>query len=219
MFDISVQKGSRPHIRFETRSEEDRAASIEAGHKVYKDVNWVIVTPPGNKDVVEDRADEWMKKIRDRAQNGFYDPEWVESFSKMYGMFKDGKEMPEDGTPLRMCTTMFSPAEIDNCLSMHIRTLEQLANANEEALGRMGMGARALKLRAQESIQIGDGKGSAMKVEALTIQNAELQTTIRAQADKINDLAAIVNEMREQMAMQGETPRRGPGRPPKEQAA
>lgn len=209
-YEIAVQKGSRPHVRFEMRPAEDRNASIEAGHKIYKDIVWVIITPPGNKDVVENHADQWLKNIRDRAEVGQYDPEWVEVFQKMYGMYKAGLQMPEDGTPLRMCTTMFTPAEIQNCLSVNITSLEQLAAANEEALGRIGMGARALKLRADESIKLGEGREGAMKVEALTIENAELK-------NKVDTLSQIVHEMRDQMAtMQPAEQRRGPGRPPKE---
>lgn len=187
------EKGSRPHVRFETRSAEDRAASIEAGRKVYKDIDWVIVTPAGGKDVREDHADSWLAKIEGQAQTGMYDYEWAREFKKMYEMFKEGKELPENGTPLRMCTTLFTPAEIANCLAVNVRTLEDLAGANEEALGRIGMGARALKTRAQESIKTGEGKESAMKVEALEIQNADLK-------QKVTDLMAVVEDMREQMA-------------------
>lgn len=214
MNDLRLQeKGPRPHVRFETRTAEDRAASIEAGRKVYRDVDWVIVTPPGGKDVRENNAQEWLDKIEAQAQVGAYDYEWSRDFAKMYMMFKDGKEMPETGTPLRMCTTLFSPAEIANCLAVNIRTLEDLASTNEEALGRIGMGARALKTRAQEAIKTGDGKESAMKVEALEIQNADLK-------QRVADLTAVVEDMREQMAtMVPVEQRRGPGRPPKEHAA
>lgn len=187
------EKGSRPHVRFETRSAEDRAASVEAGRKVYKDIDWVIVTPAGGKDVREDHAESWLAKIEGQAQTGMYDYEWARDFKKMYEMFKEGKELPENGTPLRMCTTLFTPAEIANCLAVNVRTLEDLASANEEALGRIGMGARALKTRAQESIKTGEGKESAMKVEALEIQNADLK-------QKVADLMAVVEDMREQMA-------------------
>ena len=208
------EKGPRPHVRFETRPAEDRAASIEAGHKVYKDIDWVIITPPGGKDVREDHAETWLEKIRAQAEVGMYDYEWARDFRKMYEMYKEGKEMPENGTPLRMCTTLFSPAEIANCLAVSVRTLEELAAANEESLGRIGMGARALKIRAHEALKTGDGKESAMKVEALTIENADLK-------QKVSDLTGIVHEMREQMALlsanQSSAPR-GPGRPPKQEA-
>lgn len=201
---MQVQQGIRPHIRFETRSAEDRAATIEAGRKVYKDVDWVIITPAGGRDVVENHATQWLTNIRDRAQVGQYDPTWVEHFQKMYDLYKQGKELPEDGTALRMCTTLFSPAEIETCLAANIRTLEQLAAANEESIGRMNMMGRALKTRATEALRISEGKGDAMKIEAMTLENADLK-------QKVADLTEIVNELRQQMAI--ETPRRG--RPPK----
>lgn len=214
MNDLRLQeKGPRPHVRFETRPVEDRAASIEAGHKLYKDVDWVIITPAGGKDVREDIADDWLKKIEAQAQTGMYDYEWARDFRKMFDMYKEGKELPEDGTPLRMCTTLFSPAEIQNCLAVNVRTLEGLAQANEEALSRMGMGARALKTRAQEAIKAGEGKESAMKVEALSLENESLK-------QRVTDLTAVVNELREQMAtMIPVEQRRGPGRPAKQQEA
>lgn len=191
---MELKKGLRPHVRFEVRAQEDRAASIEAGRKVYKDVVWVIITPSGGRDVVENVAEQWLANIRDRAQVGQYDPEWVEHFQKMFSLFKDGQELPEDGTALRMCTTIFTPAEIETCLAANIRTLEALANASEEALGRLNMMGRALKLRAQEAIRIGEGKGDALKVEALVLENTELK-------NKVTDLTAIVGEMREQLAL------------------
>lgn len=187
------EKGPRPHVRFETRPAEDRAASVEAGRKIYKDIDWVIVTPAGGKDVREDHAESWLAKIEGQAQNGMYDYEWAHDFRKMYEMYKDGKEMPENGTPLRMCTTLFSPAEIHNCLAINVRTLEDLASANEEALSRIGMGARALKTRAVEALKTGEGKESAMKVEALEVQNSELK-------QRVEDLMDVVNDLKEQMA-------------------
>lgn len=197
---MELQKGVRPHIRFEARVEEDRAASVEQGKKVYKDVDWVIITPAGGRDEFQNTAKQWLTNIRDRAQVGQYDPEWVSHFEKMYEMYKSGKELPEDGTSLRMCTTMFTPAEIQTCLDANIRTLESLANCNEEAMGRIGMGGRAWKLRAQESMKIGEGKGDAMKIESLQLENADLKS-------KVKDLTDIVMEMREQVAQ--DTPRRG----------
>jgi len=188
------EKGPRPHVRFETRPVEDRAQSIEQGHKVYKDVHWVIVTPPGGKDVREDIAESWLDKIEAQAQVGQYDYEWARDFRRMYAMYVDGLALPVSGTPLRMCTTLFSPAEIANCTAVNIHTLEDLAAANEEALGRIGMGARALKTRAQEAIKAGDGKESAMKVEALMVENEALK-------QKVDDLIAVVSELKEQAAL------------------
>lgn len=206
------EKGSRPHVRFESRPVEDRAATVREGRKMYKDIDWVIVTPAGGKDVREDHADAWLEKIKLQAEVGQYDFEWARDFRKMYEMFKEGKEMPVNGTPLAMCTTLFSPAEIQNCVGVQIRTLEDLANTNEEALGRIGMGARALKTRAQEAIRAGEGKESAIRIEALQVENDGLK-------QRISDLTAVVEEMRDQMALMVPVEKRGPGRPPKSQEA
>lgn len=206
------QKGSRPHVRFEARPVEDRVATVREGRKMYKDVDWVIVTPAGGKDVREDHAEAWLEKIKLQAEAGQYDYEWARDFRKMYEMFKEGKEMPVNGTPLSMCTTLFSPAEIQNCIGVQIRTLEELANSNEEALGRIGMGARALKTRAQEAIRAGEGKESAIRIEALQVENDGLK-------QRISDLTAVVEELREQMATLVPAEKRGPGRPPKSQEA
>lgn len=213
MANVGIQQATRPHVRFESRPEEDRAASIEAGRKIYKDVDWVVITPVGGRDVVENHAALWLTNIRDRAQVGQYDAEWVEHFQKMYDMYKQGKELPEDGTALRMCTTLFTPAEIENCLSAGFRTLEQLAGANEEGMGRLHMMGRALKLRAQEAIKLGEGRGDAMKVEALTLANSELQRKTDEQAEKIAALSEIVTDLQAQLALT--TPKRG--RPAKQE--
>lgn len=206
------EKGSRPHVRFESRPVEDRVATVREGRKMYKDVDWVIVTPAGGKDVREDHAEAWLDKIKLQAESGQYDWEWARDFRKMYEMFKEGKEMPVNGTPLAMCTTLFSPAEIQNCVGVQVRTLEDLANCNEEALGRIGMGARALKTRAQEAIRAGEGKESAIRIEALQVENDGLK-------QRVNDLTAVVEELREQMALMVPAEKRGPGRPPKSQEA
>lgn len=204
---IGLQQGARPHVRFEVRSEEDRNASIEEKKKVYRDVDWVIITPVGGKDYVENRAEQWLANISDRAMVGQYDAEWVEHFKRMYAMFKQGKDLPVDGTSLKMLTTLFSPAEIQNCLAANVHTLEQLADANEEALSRLPMIGRALKTRAQEAIRLGEGKGDSLKLEALQIENDQLKQQVAEQQQKLATLAEIVTELQTKAAL-GEAPAR-----------
>lgn len=203
---VGVMQGGKPHIRFETRTEEDRNASIEAQRKVYKDVDWVIVTPHGSRDFMENHADQWLKNIQSRAEVGQYDMEWVQQFRKMYEMYKEGKEMPLDGTPLRMMTTLFTPAEIANMANVHVLTLEAAAAMNEETIGRLGMGSREWKHRAQEAIKLQDGKGGALKISALETENNDLKS-------RVSDLENVIRDLQVQMADNG--PRRG--RPPKQE--
>lgn len=204
---VGVNHGGRPHIRFETRSEEDRTATLEAGHKVYKDRDWVIITPHGARDCVENHAEQWLTNISNRAEAGQYDIEWVNIFRKMYALYKEGKEMPVEGTPLRMLAHLFTPAEIANCANVNIQTLEQLSVANEETLARLGMGAREWKNRATEALKLSEGKGDALRVAALETENNDLKT-------RVSDLENVIRDL--QIKMGEETSRRGPGRPPKE---
>lgn len=200
-----MDKSLPPHIRFETRPVEDRSRSIEEGQKIYKDEDWVIITPRGGRDYTENTVDQWFKNITDRSHVGQYNPEWVKTFKNMYSLYKEGKEMPEEGTPLKMMVKLFSPAEIENCAAFKVHTLEALANANEETIGRIGMQGRELKNRAQEALKLNDGKGAALKIAALETDKEELKTRVRDLENVIRDLQAQINV---------DSPRRG--RPPKE---
>lgn len=205
---VGINAGGKPHIRFETRSEEDRAQSVEQGRKVYKDVDWVIVTPQGSRDYVENYAEQWFKNIQSRAEIGQYDQEWVTQFRRMYEMYKQGKEMPVDGTPLAMLSHLFSPAEIANCKAVHVLSLESLATANEETIARIGMGGRELKNRASEAVKLaGNGSGDALKIAAIETENADLK-------QRVSDLESVIMDLQAQMKEDAiGVPRRG--RPPK----
>jgi hypothetical protein len=202
-----MSKEVLPHIRFETRTEEDRNLSIEAGRMVYKDVDWIIVTPHGARDSNEDRASEWIEKKANAARQGTFDIEVLSKIRKAYEAYKEGKELPVDGTPLAMLPHLFTPAEIANCKSLHILSLETLAQANEETIARIGMGGREIKNRAVEAVRLSaTGTGEALKVTALQQENADLK-------DRMRDLENVIRDLQAQMTDNLSAPRRG--RPPK----
>lgn len=201
-----MSKEVLPHIRFETRTEEDRQQSIDAGHIVYKDVDWIIVTPHGARDSNEDRAESWIEKKAQASRQGNYDIELLKQIRKAYEAFKEGKELPVEGTPLAMLPHLFTPAEIANCKTIHIFSLEALAVANEETIARLGMGGRELKQRAQAAEKhAANGSGAALEVSALKQENADLK-------ERMRDLENVIRDMQSQMS--DNVPRRG--RPPKE---
>lgn len=203
-----MSKEVLPHIRFETRTEEDRNLSIEAGHIVYKDVDWIIVTPHGARDSNEDRAEAWIEKKGAAARQGTYDIELLKQIRKAYEAYKEGKELPVEGTPLAMLPHLFTPSEIANCKTLNIFSLEVLAQANEETIARLGMGGREMKNRAKKAMEHADnGSGAALQISALQQENSDLK-------ERMHDLENVIRDLQAQMA---DNPvRRGPGRPPKE---
>jgi hypothetical protein len=177
-------------VQFEKRAVEDRQASIAAGHYVAKDVDYVMVTPAGGNLVVEDIADNWLKKKR--ASN---DP-FADNYERAYAAWCSGQEIPVDGIPLKNCP-MFSPADVANCLRVNVRTVEELATLPEQGLQNIGMGARALKQKAQAYLE------SAASVGKGAAELASLRALVEDQAGIIEGLQTKIAEL------EADRPKRG----------
>ena len=184
-----------PYVSFERRGEEDRDASNTAGHYVAKDVNYAIITPQGSKDRIERNAEEWLEMLEAQASQDRFPREWVRQFKSMYEDWKAGNEPALNGTDVRNWPVA-SPANVQMLLQARLRTVEDLAQANEEAIGRLGMGGRALKAKAQEWLASSNdiGKQSealvALKAENadLKARNTSLETQLKTLAGRLDVL-------------------------------
>lgn len=184
---IEIQKGRPPHIDFETRAVLNRAKSEAEGHACYDNVDFVLVTPTGGKDRREVVASEWLKHVENLANNGSYERAWIPLFRNAYEEWKKGNAIPEFGTPLKMWPPA-TPAEIAQCMAVNVRTVEDLAAANEEALARIGMGGRALKDKAQTWLRQAKESGKVSEevaslkvlVDRLTEENKRMSEQIEA---------------------------------------
>jgi hypothetical protein len=56
-------------------------------------------------------------------------------FAERYAAFKAGEEMPEEGTPIRLCA-FATPADVSACKAERIFTVEQLVETPDERLAR-----------------------------------------------------------------------------------
>lgn len=170
------------YIAFEMRSVEDRAASIEEGHFVAKDVPFVVVTPPGGNLVFEEPAKDWLNKKR---SDKFFD-----HYSKSFKAWESGQEEPEIGVPIRSWAAL-SPAQAAICLAANIRTVEDLATAPANALQRLGMGAVALQKKAQAWLQAASDTGkTAEELTTLRRDNEEMRIQMAGLQKKIAALEA-----------------------------
>lgn len=169
-----------PYVQFETRSIEDREASEKAGHYVGKDVIFALVTPAGTRDRIEREASEWLNSIDEGIKQERIPSAWGPAYRRALEDFKESRETPEFGTPVKDWPSV-SPAQCKLLLDINVRTVEQLADANEETVARIGMGGRALKQKAQAWLDSskGDGKVAAElenlreQVKALTERDTE----------------------------------------------
>lgn len=171
---MQIAEDRPPYITFEVVAEEDRAASIEKGHYVAKDVVYAIVTPQGSKDRIPRQVDDWFANLREQVRQGRFPQEWLRNFQEQYNAWKSGREIPLHGSPVANWPAA-SPAQVRALQAANLLTVEDLAAANEEALHRLGMGGRALKQRAVEWLAAAAGTGKiAEEVAALKQQNADL---------------------------------------------
>ena len=188
MTNISLMEVARPpHVRFENVEVEDREASIEKGYYVPKNIPHAIITPPGGRDSVHKEVTEWLKKLRQDGMNNITPLAWFEHFSHAFKMWQEGNEIPEYGTPI-LTFLPFSPAQRAALIAANIRTVEDCASMNEEAMQRVGMGARELKQKAEAALNSAD-KNIALiekqqtEIDALKEQIEKLQEIIKT-ADK-----------------------------------
>lgn len=172
---MAEDQAKPPYVRFETRSVEDRAATIAAGHYVGKDVIFALVAPAGTRDLIEREADAWLENIKEGIKQERIPPFWYDAYSKALDDFKNSRETPEFGTPI-MDWPSLSPAQVRGLLDINIRTIEELADCSEEAVARIGMGGRALKQKAGAWLETANGPGKvAAEIEQLRVENQELK--------------------------------------------
>lgn len=183
-----------PYVIFEMRPEEDRAASQAKGHAVYKDVAYVIVTPQGSKDRYERVASEWFEQKQLEANEGRFPAEWLQHYRNQFQLWQQGQEVPLDGTSI-LNWPVATKAQVKTLIGIGVRTVEDLALANEETLARIGMGSRSLQAQARAYLENAKDSGVVVKqVTALQEENAQLKLALAKQAEQIDLLLARIPE-------------------------
>lgn len=144
--DMSKHKGDSIAI-FGLHAVEDTAASDEAGHPVYKEKDYVRIISPGNdkeiihREVTDDDKSRWPR-------------EWA--------AYQNKEEVPVEGTILTEWPQI-SRAQALTLEGMHVKTVEQLAEINDQAISNMGMGFRDLKNKAREFVKYRSGEAKIQK--------------------------------------------------------
>lgn len=189
-------KQDRPaYVTFERRAVEDRQATLETGHYVAKDVDYALITPMGSKDRIERIVVEWMENLEQQAKEQRIPFEWIRAYKEAYAAWKEDRTIPENGYSI-MNWAAASPSQIKQLLDIRVRTVEDLAVANEETIARLGMGGRALKQRAVDFLSSMDASKVSGEMEKLRQENESLKVrneSIEAQLLELNAKVALLS--------------------------
>lgn len=188
----NAEAGKRPpNVSFEERSIEDRAATAAAGSAKFRSVDYVVLNQPGSKDSVEREAQPWLDALH---QNKNFDPLWVSRVKETYKLWKQGHEITPDGTHIRMWAAI-DKAQADTLIAARLLTVEDLANASEDSLRRVGIGARDLKNRAKAWLEAAAKTGKTAEEITLLRAKTEMQDKEIAELrEKIRLLARAPKE-------------------------
>lgn len=187
---IQIADERPPYVTFEMVAEEDRAATLEKGHFVTRDVPYAFVTPSGSKDRIPRKVHEWFAMLETQVAEGRFPQTWLTAFRASFEAWEKGQELPLEGTAI-VNWPAISPAQVKHLLNLHIRTVEDLAAGNEELIGRLGMGGRSLVMKAQEWLAAAKGAGkTAAELEKLRVENEGLRAQIESLTEKVQLLAA-----------------------------
>lgn len=194
---MQIDAPRAPWVDFRTIAVEDRQASIDKGSYVAKDVDYAFITPAGSKDCVEKPVADWFQQLKEQVENSRFPEEWLRNYQHKYQQWKETGEIPVIGTAVKNWAVA-SPAQVEMLLKLHVRTVEQLAGANEEVIGRLGMGARSLVDKAKAYVeQQESGVGKLVEENAALKQQAEQSAaTLAVQAEQLKILQAQVEALR-----------------------
>lgn len=192
MSNVALLQERPPYVRFDIRSVEKRDVN---GNPVITDVPFVLVTPAGSKDVFEAPAEDWIsgKEQLARRNPPEYHPEWARKFRSSFELWSQGSALPEDGTPIRTWPAL-SPSEVKRCINANVLTVEDLAQANAQALANLGMGAQTMKDKAVAWLKDREGTQSASEIASLRGENAELKRRLDEQDETMRKIAARMAE-------------------------
>ena len=185
----ALHRKDMPYVTFKSEIVEDPIETKKQGRMVSKDQHYARVTPPGSKDTFFGKIPHWFETQDLECKAGRILPEWLAKWRREYELFKQGQEIPLDGTPIRGWK-MLSGAQQENLIRLNILTVESLSTINAEAMAQIGMGALEMKRRAEAWLaQNESNEHGAVQLSALQRELDVLKETNAHLLEKIEQLA------------------------------
>lgn len=188
--DLETRNGKPAFVSFHTIAKEQKKESEEAGRFVAKDVDMVTVRQLGATDSVVFKVEQWLAQNKLDVQGGRLADSHAKAYEESYRRWKTGQEMPVSGTPIKSWPVI-SPAQVEILIRVGLRTVEDLADLNDEGLRKIGMGAVELKNKAKNWMAASLDKGKLTQdMTALQRTNEQLQNTVTTLTAKIDAMQA-----------------------------
>jgi hypothetical protein len=195
---VQFQEPRPPYVRFETRAIERRDS---AGNTTWVNVDYVVVTPQGSRNNVEKIVKEWWPVLESEVRQGRFYQSWLQAYKEAYKAFLEGQEAPVNGTPIRNWS-MARPAEVKILDHVGIKTVEDLAEANEEVMQNIGMGALSLRNRARDFVQAQATTGPlVLQMDALRVENSQLKADLDVLRGEMKTLQEAMNVQKKAIDM------------------
>ena len=152
-------------VKFYLQEQKDTQKSEEAGRPIFRDVEYIEILQPGNKDNIIRRPATKMDKSR---------------FPQHYQMWKartvDSQEQVV-GTPLTEWAGI-TRAQAAELSFFNVKTVEQLANmADSNTTGMMGL--QGLKQKAVKYLESSADQATVDALAALKAENAEMRELVK----------------------------------------
>ena len=227
--ELLAKTGKPAYVEFSTMAKELKKRSEEEGRYVAMDVDMVSVRQIGATDSVIFEVERWLRQNQAEVAGGRLPPEHAEHYKRLYQAWKTGQELPVEGTPIKGWAVI-SPAQQETIIRCGVRTVEDLASMNAEAMSRIGMGAVMLKNKAMAWAAQAKDKGPlTMQMASLQAENDMLKLNMSKLMEQMQALqlerkrpakVKPVEEADEGISLSDitdeEPQKRGPGRPRKE---
>lgn len=198
-----ASKGGIIELESETGGRNIKKMVKGAGRPIYAEKVFVYITRPGAKSDLrrEVPMDEEGNFI---PGDGSY-PSFPERFPKQWQQFRNKQEQTHSGTPLEMWAPL-TKSQVLELKGAKIHTVEQLGTLPDSTLQNIGMmDARALRDKAKAFMDSAEG-GAALNSAMQMIEQLKL------------DNEAMKAQFAQLAADRSDQPKRGPGRPPKDQS-
>jgi hypothetical protein len=210
------------HVEFFIEDVYQPFLSNKEGRAIYKPVEKVRVRGPASKS--EFVTDVFAPPPGPEDQDKSKRRSWADRFPNQYAAFKSQQTQVPDGTPLEMAKFLASH-RVKELKAIDVHTVEQYANMPDAVVATLGMGANREKALCQQFLGNDDEK--VAQLSRALAENKVMQDDLQMLKDQLAQLNAqmaskMLHDPESNYKPYPETveaviPKRGPGRPPKQQ--